>query len=66
MFQSLLKPSSGARKLQFSKLLRWDLLIYIRYKIVRFVAVCRFVLQYKSLHLEALNLIKMIKHNYEM
>jgi len=27
-----------------AKLLRWDLLIYIRYKIVQFVAVCRFVL----------------------
>jgi len=25
------------------KLLRWDLLIYIHYKIVRFVAVCQFV-----------------------
>jgi hypothetical protein len=28
----------GARKQHFAKLLRWDLLIYFRYKIVRFVA----------------------------
>ena len=66
MFRSLLKPFSGGdRKLHFAKLLKWDLLIYICYKIVLFVAVCRFILQYRSLHLEVLNLIEMIKHNYE-
>jgi len=27
----------------FAKLLRWDLLIYVRYKIVRFVAVRHFI-----------------------
>jgi hypothetical protein len=31
-----------ARWLYFAKLLRWDLLMYVRYKIVRFVAVCHF------------------------
>ena len=33
----------GARKLHFAKLLRWDLLIYICYKFVQFVAVCQFI-----------------------
>jgi hypothetical protein len=33
----------GTRKLHFAKLLRWDLLIYICYKIVRFVALCQFI-----------------------
>jgi len=32
-----------ACKLHFAKLLRWDLLNYIRYKIVQFVAICQFV-----------------------
>jgi len=27
----------------FTKLLRWDLLIYILYKIIQFVVVCRFI-----------------------
>jgi len=35
--------SSGARRLYFAKLLRWDLLIYVCYKIVRFVDVCHFI-----------------------
>jgi len=33
----------GARKLHFANLLRWDLLIYIHYKIVQFVAICLFI-----------------------
>jgi hypothetical protein len=49
----------GSPPPHFAKLLRWDLLIYICHKIVRFVAVCRFILQYKSPRLEVLNLIKM-------
>ena len=27
----------------FAKLLRWDLLIYVRYKVVRFVGMCHFI-----------------------
>jgi len=33
----------GACRLYFAKLLRWYLLIYVRYKVVRFVAVCYFI-----------------------
>jgi hypothetical protein len=32
-----------ACRLYCAKLLRWDLLIYVRYRIVRFVAVCHFI-----------------------
>jgi len=45
MFRSLFKTilGGGACRLYFAKLLRWDLLIHIHYKIVRFVAVCHFI-----------------------
>jgi hypothetical protein len=41
MCRSLMKPPSGARKRYFVNLLNYDTLSYIRYKIVRFVAVRR-------------------------
>jgi hypothetical protein len=45
MFRSLFKTIlRGAHRLYFAKLLRWDLLIYVRYKIVRFVSICHFML----------------------
>jgi hypothetical protein len=40
MFRSPLKPSSGDPWPYFAKLLNWNLLIYIRYKECRFLAVC--------------------------
>ena len=44
MFRSLFKNHpQEARRLCFAKLLRWDLLIYVRHKIVRFVVVCHFI-----------------------
>ena len=43
MFRSLLNHPQGACKQHFTKLLRWDLLIYIHYKIVQFVAICLFI-----------------------
>jgi hypothetical protein len=44
MFQSLFKTIlRGARRLYFAKLLRWDLLMYVCYKIVWFVAICHFI-----------------------
>jgi len=44
MFRSLFKNHPrGVRTLYFANLLRWDLLIYVRYKIVRFVALCQFI-----------------------
>ena len=45
MFRSLFFKTihRGARRLYFAKLLRWDLLIGVCYKIVRFVAVCHFI-----------------------
>jgi hypothetical protein len=48
-FSLLWNHPHGARKLHFASLLRWDLLIYIRYKIVHFVAICWFIL---SIHVE--------------
>jgi hypothetical protein len=50
MFRSLMKPTSGSRKLHFVKLLNYDPLIYIRYKIVWFVAVRRTKLWSVDLH----------------
>jgi hypothetical protein len=41
MFRSPLKPSSGGSWSYFATLPNWNLLIYIRYKVCRFVAVCQ-------------------------
>jgi hypothetical protein len=44
MFWSLFKNHpQGAHRVFFARLLIWGLLIYVRYKIVRFVAVCHFI-----------------------
>jgi hypothetical protein len=44
MFWSLFKTIlRGACRLYFTELLRWDLLIYVRYKIVRFVDIRHFI-----------------------
>jgi hypothetical protein len=44
MFRSLFKTIlRGAPRMYFAKLLRWDLLIYVRYNTVLFVALCHFI-----------------------
>jgi len=42
MFRSLMKPPSGGSYTALGQLLSWDPLIYVHYKIVQFVAICRF------------------------
>jgi hypothetical protein len=66
MFWSLFKTILRrlTRRLYFAKLLTWDLLICIPYKIVWFVAVCHIILWYKGLITDT-EFYWYINYNYE-